>query len=98
MILPVRCFTCGKVLADKWRAYERMCAEADEALAAETEGAGGSDSGSDAGGTSASASSASTAAPKTRARYLPARYGPILDALGIARICCRRHMLGHVDL
>jgi DNA-directed RNA polymerase subunit N len=23
MIIPVRCFTCGKVLADKWRSYER---------------------------------------------------------------------------
>jgi DNA-directed RNA polymerase subunit N len=22
MIIPVRCFTCGKVVADKWRAYE----------------------------------------------------------------------------
>jgi DNA-directed RNA polymerase I, II, and III subunit RPABC5 len=24
MIIPVRCFTCGKVIADKWPAYERM--------------------------------------------------------------------------
>lgn len=22
MIIPVRCVTCGKVLADKWRAYQ----------------------------------------------------------------------------
>jgi len=28
MIIPVRCFTCGKVLADKWEAYKRMCEEA----------------------------------------------------------------------
>lgn len=25
MIIPVRCFTCGKVLADKWRKYEALC-------------------------------------------------------------------------
>ena len=31
MIIPVRCFACGKVLADKWDAYERRCREADEA-------------------------------------------------------------------
>lgn len=31
MLIPVRCFTCGKVLADKYAAYERMCAaQADE--------------------------------------------------------------------
>jgi DNA-directed RNA polymerase subunit N (RpoN/RPB10) len=23
MIIPIRCFTCGKVLANKWRSYER---------------------------------------------------------------------------
>lgn len=27
MIIPVRCFTCGKVLADKWQFYERRCRE-----------------------------------------------------------------------
>jgi DNA-directed RNA polymerase subunit N len=28
MIIPVRCFTCGKVIADKWRAYvKRVAAE-----------------------------------------------------------------------
>lgn len=31
MIIPIRCFTCGKVIADKWRAYERQCAELDAA-------------------------------------------------------------------
>lgn len=25
MIIPVRCFTCGKVLADKWEYYKRRC-------------------------------------------------------------------------
>lgn len=24
MIIPVRCFTCGKVIADKWNAYQYM--------------------------------------------------------------------------
>ena len=23
MIIPIRCFTCGKVLADKWNYYEK---------------------------------------------------------------------------
>jgi DNA-directed RNA polymerase subunit N (RpoN/RPB10) len=25
MIIPVRCMTCGKVLADKWEEYDRRC-------------------------------------------------------------------------
>ena len=25
MIIPVRCFTCNKVLADKWAEYKRRC-------------------------------------------------------------------------
>ena len=28
MIIPVRCMACGKVLADKWDAYSKRCAEA----------------------------------------------------------------------
>jgi DNA-directed RNA polymerase subunit N (RpoN/RPB10) len=27
MIIPVRCFTCGKVLADKWEYYKKRCNE-----------------------------------------------------------------------
>lgn len=29
MIVPVRCVTCGKVLADKWRYYSRKVEEAE---------------------------------------------------------------------
>lgn len=28
MIVPVRCFTCGKVLSDKWLTYEKMSKDA----------------------------------------------------------------------
>ena len=31
MIIPVRCFTCGKTLADKWNEYVRRCADIDAA-------------------------------------------------------------------
>jgi len=27
MIIPIRCFTCGKVLANKWTAYTKMIEE-----------------------------------------------------------------------
>jgi DNA-directed RNA polymerase subunit N (RpoN/RPB10) len=34
MLIPVRCFTCGKVLADKWTAYRERVAELDGGAAA----------------------------------------------------------------
>lgn len=27
MLFPVRCFTCGKVVANKYETYKRMCLE-----------------------------------------------------------------------
>lgn len=29
MIIPVRCFTCGKVIADKWLHYDRLSSSSD---------------------------------------------------------------------
>jgi DNA-directed RNA polymerase I, II, and III subunit RPABC5 len=66
MIIPVRCFTCSKVLADKWEWYVRECSKIKER-----------DGDSEA-------ESASR--------------GEIMDRLGLKRICCRRHFLGHVDM
>ena len=31
MSLPVRCFTCGKVLGDKWNTYAAKCKEIESA-------------------------------------------------------------------
>lgn len=72
MIIPVRCFTCGKVIADKWRSYERQCAEADAATPVVQPSGNG--------------------LLKTTPR------DAILNSLGLTRMCCRRHMLTHVDL
>lgn len=55
MIIPVRCFTCGKVIGNKWEAYLGLL----------------------------------------QAEYTE---GDALDALGLKRYCCRRMLLGHVDL
>jgi DNA-directed RNA polymerase subunit N len=30
MIIPVKCVTCGKVLADKWEYYKKKCEEMDK--------------------------------------------------------------------
>lgn len=55
MIIPIRCFTCGKVIGNKWDPYLGLL----------------------------------------QAEYTE---GDALDALGLKRYCCRRMLLGHVDL
>lgn len=75
MIIPVRCFTCGKVIANKWRAYERMCAEMDAKYDREH-------------GDGLQGQGLLQSTPRDK----------ILTDLGLTRMCCRRHMLTHVDL
>tara|TARA_B100000405_G_C16717315_1_gene421336 strand:- start:1250 stop:1495 length:246 start_codon:yes stop_codon:yes gene_type:complete len=77
MIIPVRCFTCGKVLADKWadfvkkrKAIEKDEKNKDNIKMSETALAFGESNGCN----------------------------EILEKYGLNRLCCRRHMLGHVDL
>lgn len=73
MIIPVRCFTCATVLADKWLAYERKCKEQERAEKTEEE--------------------------KDYPHNFDMNFkGKILDELGLTKVCCRRHMLTHVDL
>lgn len=73
MIIPVRCFTCGKVLADKWEYYVRRCKERG----------------------SKELGSKEDAPPK---HFDKNPSGEVLDELKLFKMCCRRHMLGHVDL
>lgn len=73
MIIPVRCFTCGKVIGNKWEAYcERI-----EKYEAEDK-----------------KDKESTLHPNFADDFK----GKILDDLGLTKICCRRHMLGHVQI
>lgn len=69
MIIPIKCFTCGKVLANKWVAYEEQVKK----LVKDDD-----------------------AAPSV-ANFDKHSRGKILDDLGLTKICCRRHMLGHVN-
>lgn len=85
MIVPVRCFTCGHVLADKWEAYVRMCKEQHPSPT------GGSADASGVPPTPGSEGERPGADGKT------AR-GRILDSLGITGCCCRVVMMTHVDL
>lgn len=84
MIIPVRCFTCGKVIADKWRSYEKQCADLDAAEQARN------------GPAVANGDAQSVGDRQGLLKNTPR--DAILNGLGLTRMCCRRHMLTHVDL
>jgi len=76
MIIPVRCFTCGKTLADKYDWYIKEAAK----LRSDAEAAG-------------------TPTPAgALAHFDPVPTGALLNKLGLTRTCCRRHMIGEVDM
>lgn len=77
MIIPVRCFTCNKVIGDKWQAYQRRVSELQDA--------GEIDDGD-------------AQHDVIHARDGREPRGKVLDELGVTRICCRRHLLTHIDL
>lgn len=70
MLIPIRCFTCGKTLADKWDYYDKEVKKLEKEV---TE--------------------------NDKLKYFDkVKSGKILDELGLTRYCCRRHMIGQVDM
>lgn len=74
MLIPVRCFTCGFILGDKWILYNKLVA-----------GIKGSSEMKD-----------EYMDPGKPIAKSPE--GKVMDDLKIKRYCCRRHMLGNVDI
>ena len=76
MLIPVKCFTCGNVIGDKYLYYQ------EQIIAVKNERRINPDV----------------------IQYLDETQidktveGEILDKLKITRICCRRHMLTHVNI
>ncbi len=76
MIIPVKCFTCGMVLADKYRYYLAEVRKIKLNKSMDVD----------------------------KVLYLTKEFsektpeGEVLDSLGLTKMCCRRHMLTHVDL
>ena len=76
MIIPVKCFTCGHVLGDKYLYYLRRVRELKRAKGDKID----------------------------KVVYLTTEHtkktpeGHVLDELHLTKMCCRRHMLSHVDI
>jgi DNA-directed RNA polymerase subunit N (RpoN/RPB10) len=87
MIIPVRCFTCGKVLGDKWTHFVEAKENKEKAQR------------------KAEKDQVDKSTPLNKKDAMNDLafneqwgYNDILNELGLNRICCRRHMLGHVNL
>ena len=76
MIIPVQCFTCGMVLADKYRFYQEEVRKRKLAKSLDVE----------------------------KVIYLTKEFhektpeGEVLDEMNLTKMCCRRHLLTHVDI
>lgn len=76
MIIPIKCYTCGNVLANKYRYYleEVRRRKLDQGMSID------------------------------KVIYLTKEFsektieGQVLDDIKITKMCCRRHMLTHVDI
>ena len=76
MIIPVRCFTCGKVLANKYDFYLREVRKRKAAAGLEVD----------------------QVVYLTKDHVDVTPEGEVMNLLGLNKMCCRRHMLTHVDI
>lgn len=76
MIIPVKCFTCGNVLADKYLYYQNKVRETKLKKKQDLD----------------------DIIYLTETNTEKTIEGKVLDELELNKICCRRHMLTHVDI
>jgi len=82
MIIPVRCFTCGSVLGDKWIPYITTVQEEKNKINEPTD-------------KSSNEPSSTYIDLKNPHKSIE---GKILDEMGIHKYCCRRMMISNVHL
>lgn len=76
MIIPIKCFTCGTVLADKYRYYQDQVRKIKIQKGQDLQ----------------------NVVYLTKENMDKTPEGQVLDLIGLNNVCCRRHMLTHVDI
>jgi DNA-directed RNA polymerase I, II, and III subunit RPABC5 len=76
MIIPVKCFTCGCVLADKYRYFQDEVRKKKIQKGLQVE----------------------KVIYLTKDTMDKTPEGEVLDQLKLVNVCCRRHMLTHIDI
>lgn len=82
MIIPIRCFTCGKVIADKYDFYIDKVNKLEKEKVQEH---------------GLNVASTSKVEKKDK-YFDTLHTGEILNSIGLTRYCCRRHLLSTVDM
>ena len=85
MIIPVRCFTCGGVIGNKWEKYLEGVRKGREV--------GKGEKGEK--GDTVENEKLEYMTDENRGKTVEGR---VMDDLGLRKMCCRRHMLSHVDI
>ena len=76
MIIPIKCFTCGGVLADKYRSFQEKVRNIKIQKGLQVD----------------------KVVYLTKEHMDKTPEGVVLDDLKLTNVCCRRHMLTHVDI
>jgi DNA-directed RNA polymerase subunit N (RpoN/RPB10) len=76
MLIPVKCFTCGTVIGDKYLFYQRRVIDIKIERKINPE----------------------VIQYLDETRIDKTVEGEVLDSLKLTKICCRRHMLTHVNI
>ena len=82
MIIPVRCFTCNKVLADKWNYFKKELEKNDKEENQFT----------------IEDISIPENEENPLRYFDDNKQKQILEKLGITKMCCVRHFISHIDL
>ena len=84
MSIPIKCFTCGNVIANKYRYFQeevlKMKMEQLKSLPEEKH----------------ASVFQMTYLTKNNVKKTPE--AEVLDKIGVKNVCCRRHLLTHVDI
>jgi len=76
MIIPVKCFTCGKVIADKYMYYTAKVREMKISKS----------------------QNINKVVYLTEDNIEKTPEALVMDSIGLKKMCCRRHILTHVDI
>lgn len=90
MIIPIRCFSCNRVIGSKYRKYKELVAEYDKKAIAKNQ----------------TIENIISANEDLADQDVLVKYSDIFDALGLGsyfpgdtgRYCCKRHIISHIDL
>lgn len=80
MIIPIKCFTCGCVLADKYRFFQNEVRKIKMLR------------------NDATINDVDKVVYFTKNNMEKTPEGEVLDKLKLFNVCCRKHMLTHVDI